>query len=169
MSTDQKRLVRIDHIRCGDWGDATTYVLAPVEWDEEEVDRRATLAQDEYLVDFSAAQVIPKGAPPRPPYQPDFKNCDPSLAVGEVWAQHNAAKANFDKWNSSRLKVSRKFEDYLRDQGFTAYWEDHTLSVSVNWGHAHGQSYEYGTDDMNANDLRSPLSLATGSKDEEED
>lgn len=167
MSNEAKNLVRIDHVRCGDWGEGSTYVLAPVEWDEEEIDHRADEAQKAYLKDFSAAKRLPD-EPKYPGHFPDFKTCDQSKTVSEVREEHAAEAAIYTEWKSKKRNVSRVYEDYLIDQGFTGIW-DGGLSVHVDWGHAHGQAYEYGSDDALSYNFPTPLELARNEKDEDDD
>lgn len=150
------RLVQVEHERCQELDyEARTYVLAPAEWSEAEIDRRVEAAHAAYLEDFAKALGLP-GEPKRPPYRPDFDGCDQSLSVAEVKARHDAERLAYSEWEKARGPLTQPFEDYLARQGFVEIWQDATYRATVYWGHAHGSRYEYGTTDL-GKDLPSPI------------
>jgi hypothetical protein len=161
---NDRQLVRIQHIRCADWGEEGTYILAPTEWTDDEIQKRVDAAQTAYLKDFEAAKVHPD----RPAYPHlDYKKVDPALTVGEVQARHDEQVAAYKAWQDQDHALSRTFEDYLAVEGFSRLWEGGT-EVTADWGHNHGAGYQYGDEYPNKGDLPSPLKAATGHGDDDQ-
>jgi hypothetical protein len=160
------KLVKVDHIRCAEWS-GSTYVWAPNEWDEEQIENAVRTARQDYLDALNLArenQQPPNdyryGPPPFAKY-PDKK-------VSEVIEEWEAKKAEYSAWEKEQAKTKRSFMNFLALQGFT--WlgsnEDDVIEVDVDWGHMHGTRIDYG--ETESDPSKSPAKVA-GGKDYDDD
>ena len=152
------KLVRVDHIRCGERS-ASDWAWCPNEWSEEEVAAKANAAQDAYL-DALAKIVEESPVPRRPSFHPSLRDEDPSLTIGEVLERRAKEQAVFDEWQRERDRAKRSFMHFLEQQGFKHLWGGAATAVEVDWGHRHGQRLSYGTADLKG--FPSPSELVTG-------
>lgn len=136
------KTISIHHIRCGEW-DASTYVLAPDDWDDNTINQKIQDAAKEYLVVLKQA----KEDNPRPGnyYGPDWnspKHLDKT--VREVLAERTIEEEKIKKWEKRQRENRKQFSDFLADQGFTPLWKlDENLVFEVDWGHNHGLFIDY--------------------------
>ena len=159
------KLVRIGHYRCGDY-DCVTFALAPDEWDEARIEVEVDKAHEAYMVEFDKARADEAG-PPDPGYSPDFK-AHPDKTVGEVMAEHQAAREARNAWDKEQAKTRRRFENFLMDRGFVSLWSDEANAqfVEIHWGHRHGQRLQYGEDEIDT--MPTPAKLAGRAGDDDE-
>jgi hypothetical protein len=143
MTTTEKKLARIDHIRCGEYS-ACTFVWVRGDMTEDELAERVEAAEREYLAtlkEFSEANKPTQ----RFSYRIEWEQ-HRDRAVGEVLDEHAAAQAEHNRYEKTRQNALRDFDHYLTQQeGITSFWEDEfPLHGEVDWGHMHGTKIEYG-------------------------
>jgi hypothetical protein len=157
------KLVRIAHQRCIEY-DRSSFVLAPDEWDEDEINRQILAAQDDYLKQYELAKLGNDfSAPKYPGFAPKWTNF-PDLTVAQIQASHKKAMDEYNAWKKENERTKRSFESFLEDRGFVSIWnaeEDkgQILYTECDWGHRHSQKLEYGNDD-GVNDMPTPVRLA---------
>lgn len=144
------KLVKITHLRCGEFR-AATYVMAPNEWSEDEIDDKVFAAQEEYLADLSrryqqkeeehkSGKVVYM---PSPPNLIQIKDAQGDKTIAEVWAEYEEKRAEYDAWSKEDRKGNNRFDHYLKKQGFSFLWECEGTEVEADWGHRHGSRLDY--------------------------
>jgi hypothetical protein len=139
------QLVRIEHERCGEWS-GYTYVGAPQDWSQEQIEEAVTNAEKKYLATFEQA----REESPRPPYVTlsQIGEANPDLTYREVQELVAEKQRAVGEWQSRQWKQSKKFEDFLDTEGFKRLRDiDPDADVVVNWGHNHGKSLRYGDEE----------------------
>lgn len=158
--TDGKRyLVRVTHLRCME-ADGRTLVFAPVGWDAHRIEAEVEAAQADYERAVREARELPEG-PPAPTYSPDY-DAHPDKTVAEVKAAHEEAKRAYREHRDRARPLERRFEEFLRERGFTSIWDDgpHVTDVDLDWGHQHGIALRYGETDGTDTFRTTPLEAA---------
>lgn len=163
------KLVRIDHIRCQDFGEYT-FIGCPEDWDSDVIDEKVRAAQKEYEAQvLVAAERKKNNGPPNPGYQPKWENY-PDLTVAQIKEEHAKKKFVYDEWQKQDRKTTHKFEHFLTQQGFISFWADDAdfYVAEVDWGHQHGKRLEYGNHREIDGSL-SPAKLVGGGDYDEDD
>lgn len=136
------KLVHVTHRRCMDY-DCATFVLAPDEWSEDEIETRLLAAQGAYAV---AVRVALDGIEKVPyPSFPNVTNMPDDMTLAQVRAEHAEQKARYDAAEAKRREATKGFERFLVDAGFVSIWADEANAVQVecDWGHNHGVRFDY--------------------------
>jgi hypothetical protein len=162
------KLVRIDHMRCGETA-ASTYLWAPEGLTEEQFEADVETAKVTYSADAQAAAAF---AGPRPAgsYAPlgsaSIADADPdTLTVGEIRARAEQARSEWQAWEERRRAASKPFGAYLLAKGYLAFYDhEPDLASAISWGHQHGVSIDYGAVDPARDDLRGALRRRPTSK-----
>lgn len=136
------KLIRITHIRCGDY-DCTTYAMAPDDWSVEKVEGAVYDAQSDFLKTYFKAKEI-KDGPPNPGFNPPYDKF-PDKTVAEVKKEYQKLKEEYDNWVEEYAKTNVTFNLCLERSGFTLLYnaskdED---EVELDWGHNHGEVFGY--------------------------
>lgn len=141
------RLVKVKHYRCGEFS-ASTWAMAPDEWSDRDVDEAAQKAQQAYLE--ALKMLNEKREPPN-----GYHTGPVPLSKYHGWKVEDAEadwakqKVEYDAWQAERRKGDRRFEEFLKAEGFTSIWSlssDDVTTASVDWGHRHGMGLRYGDD-----------------------
>lgn len=156
------KLVRIDHLRCGEVA-ASTYLWAPDDTTPEQFTADVAAAAAAYTADAAAAAAFagPRPARTYPPFSRSLELAreDPDeLTVGEIRARAAREQASWQAWEERRRAASRPFGAYLISHGYLAF-PDHepALTGEISWGHAHGVSIDYAVTDPSRRDLPGAL------------
>lgn len=147
------KLVKIEHWRCNEplWGEET-YVFAPDEWDEEEIERRLLAAQEAYLETVKAYKDAPRPNKATRFSQPRYSDY-PDLTVEEVQQIHERERAEYKEWEEKQRAARRPFIQFLTEQGFVYPSTAADVEVTLDWGHRHGWSIEI-PKEINSGDVR---------------
>lgn len=135
------KLVKIQHYRC-DEPRYITLAWAPDEMTEDQVQERVHNAQNAYLAQLKAWKQHKEQEAPAVPWTLDYdQHLDKT--VREVKEIHAQKKAAYNEWEKVQTGFKRSFGQYLDDEGLTEFWaEDPELSLTVDWGHRHGESLD---------------------------
>lgn len=155
------KLVRIDHLRCGETA-ASTFLWAPDSLTADQFEADVEAAKAAYSADASAAAAF---AGPRPASSypsssaASIADADPDdLTVGQIRARAVQAKLEWQVWEERRRAASKPFGAYLLTRGYTAFYDhEPDLATDINWGHQHGTDIDYRSVDPAGSDLRGAL------------
>lgn len=144
------KLVRIEHIRCGDC-EGYTYMLAPDEITKEKFDDDVWKAANGYLNAKENFKQLGK----RPEYlNYNLDNMPGNMTVFEAKEAVRQRNEEIKEWDKAERKCTRSFGFWMQDLGykFLGDAEDNEILDSfVNWGHRHGEHIEY---DMTETDIQ---------------
>lgn len=145
------KLARVEHDRCGEWA-ATTFLMVPDELTEEEFRLAIRRARDSY--DADARAFLESKSAPSYPYAQDYEKYPDDMTMKEVRQAREDKKREYKEWEERRSRASQSFGTYLlrEIEGSQNLHEAPALEGSVNWGHQHGRSIDYG--DKADKDLR---------------
>jgi hypothetical protein len=163
--TQELRLIRIDHSRCGE-PVAHTFILAPADWDAKTIDQGIQNAYKAYWDAIQIAQNKEKEPPTGNPTVAKYKEY-PDKTVAEVEAIFAEQFATHSAWQKDQWKARQEFQTFLKGEGFTLLWDDEAKipRFDVNWGHRHGISINYSATDVDT----MPLPIQVIDPDFEED
>jgi hypothetical protein len=164
MSAGQ--LIRVDHWRCGE-PSAYTFVLAPPDWDFEQIIEALSRARESYL----EALEVARSDEPEPPWPPS--NLDSILenrsdqTIAQVKAEIEQMRAIRSEWSERQYRTRRQFESFLRDEGFLSLFDENAEieSFEIDWGHRHGTAIDYS--ETKTDTLPIPAKLADSDLEEE--
>jgi len=142
------RLVRIENVRCQEW-DSNTYVFAPADWSEDDIQYRVDKAVTNYIETVKTAHEKYKDGRPYPAtFGPDYHKADPNKTVGEIREEFERRREENRKWEAETKKQRGwGFLQFLEEQGFFSLFSDEAdeivVEASANWGHMHGHTIDY--------------------------
>lgn len=136
------KLVRIEHVRCGEY-DGYTYMLAPDDTSEDKLDNDVFTAMNNYLNALGEFKKLNK-RPERLYFNLD--NIPDNVTMSEAKELTKQRDEEIKKWDDAERKCTRSFGCWMHDLGyrFLSEAEDNEImESSVNWGHRHGEHIEY--------------------------
>lgn len=156
----ETRLMRIVHMRCGDYS-ANTFILVPATWTKDQVKTVVTNAQMAYL---DALRNLGKNPPNdyKPYSGPPYK-AYPNKTVLEVDAIWEAKRREWEVWKKENDKASKRFSDFLIEEGVVSLYDASVEEFELDWGHNHALPIRY--DDTATDTLPTPRGLI-GDEDE---
>lgn len=140
-----KKLVKIEHVRCGEteWGQYT-YLIAPADKTQEQFEKDVDIASDNYL----AAKEKFKQLNSKPKYRTShLDQFDENLTIKEAKQIIKQEEYERDLWSKKEKEYSGDFSYYMQQLGYSYlsdFDEDEIMTTSVNWGHRHGEHIDYG-------------------------
>lgn len=142
------KLIRIQHERCNEWS-ASSYALAPDDWDDEQISRAIRAAQDDYLAfeqEFRERQSDNGFTAHYFPGHPSYEQ-HPDKTVREVQELHAAQKTEWQRWRDREYQSRQPFSAYLEKHGLIRLVnaeEEHGIQeFDLDWGHRHGWRLDY--------------------------
>lgn len=147
------KLAIVQHWRCGEPADATTFVWVPSAWTEDDLGAAVNRAKDAYIAALrDAAELLTKEAPPNPGWQwTDFAKLPEwqDKTIAEVQEAYKWALSAFNDWAKEHTRLTEPFANYLRAQGCEPWYMYSDLDtggmlVECDWGHHHGTRYDLG-------------------------
>lgn len=138
------KLVRIEHIRCGEY-DGYTYMLASDDITEEKLNDDVFKAMSNYLDAKAEFKKLNK-RPER--YNFNLDNIPDNMTITEAKEATKQRDKEIKEWDEAERKCTRSFGCWMRDLGYrflSDASDDEILESSANWGHRHGEHIEYDT------------------------
>lgn len=136
------KLARVDHIRCGEWDGAFTYVWIEDDMTEEQFQKAVDRAADAYL------QAVIEYMGANEQKHPPMINWENNRArvVAEVLDERQVAETVYKNWEKKRREAIVSFDTYLcKEEGIVDFWyEDPAITGEIDWGHRHGTPIDYG-------------------------
>ena len=136
------KLVRCDHYRCAEL-DGTTYLIAPDDTTEEQLEKDAQEAADWQI----EAIIRWRTQHERPTSSRAYKSCitdyPDDMTMREAKALQERDRKEAEKLSQLERDATKEFSEYMRQRGYIPLWEydgEDTLSTPVSWGHSHGLS-----------------------------
>lgn len=134
-----RRLVSVDHIRCGEW-EGTEHFLSPHDWSAEQIQS----AVDEIGRDMveDAKRMKSGGEVGAPPVWPDYK-AHPDKMVRDVERAHAERTEAYRAWKEKNGHLGRSFSKRMTEKGFLTIHEGVQVKAEAHWGHNHGLDLNY--------------------------
>lgn len=136
------KLVRIEHLRCDSW-DTSVYFVAPDTITREQFRSDVSSAQKAYL---DARAAFEKLTPQPELGLSNLESFPENITVVEAKRQRDEAIRLSKEWVAARSRVSGSFSAHLQALGYRSFHElgdDELLTTGANWGHHHGERYDY--------------------------
>lgn len=145
------KLVKINHIRCDEWT-GTTYLLAPEDTTEEQLQKDVDTAEQNYLQ--SIKNFEDAGQKPKYININNFGELPNNLTVGEFNEMRIKRDQEIKEWDDKRDASTHNFAYYMRQLGYFDLNEDEdALEAEVNWGHRHGETLDISRTKLDVWDL----------------
>jgi hypothetical protein len=131
-----KKLIYIEHTRCGEF-DGTTYLWAPSEKTSEEIQLDIDAAQEEYLDKLKKYKETK--IPGKALYR--IEDCPDNVTVLEAKELIRLSENERKEYQKIENDATQNFGVYLFKKGYQPLYETEDAPVEefyVNWGHNHG-------------------------------
>lgn len=167
------KLVRVTHIRCGDY-DCATFILAPDKWTEDEINKRVHVAQTKYQDEVRRIKAEDEEEKPIARsdfwYAPNFEKLAeryPNKTITEVREIIKEDKRAHEEWQKNQKYRKLRFANFLEEEGFSSIFDDDMcIETTLDWGHQHGTQLDY-SEGSEVDTLPTPETIATGVVEEE--
>lgn len=157
------KLIRIVHYRCSEV-DCATYMMAPDEWSEDQIDEKLRDAQGKYLEAFELAKKDEK--PPHESkdlysYQVFAREENLDRTAREIIEERDRMRAERKVWQDKQWQTKKQFSSFLSEQGFISLWNDDVAEeYELDWSHRHGQRLDYDKNVSDPDKFPTPEKLA---------
>jgi len=150
------KLARVEHDRCGSY-DSTTFVWIPDDMTEDEFDKIASAAQKDYLSMVDDFNRSPRIA--NPGFHPRYEQY-PYNTVAEIQRWHKEKLDAWTAWEAKERESRQSFSHFLvaaREGKIKLFYDvPAAVTVTVNWGHRHGQQLDYREPSPTEKDFNAP-------------
>jgi len=130
-----RRLVRVQHYRCGEWhGD--TYALSPDDASDSRIETDVRKAFDHYMQakqEFNKQQQRPNWPGER---LADYPN---DLTVKEAKELYERRRVEHAEWLDRKRSVERSFGAWLFELDYVPLHDADAVEVYLSWGHQHNE------------------------------
>lgn len=144
------KLARINHERCNEWN-CSTYVWIPDDWTEEHFQIIVSQAKQEYLAHRAK---VKEENPPLHPYGYNLEGLrskypeefPDTMTFAEADIKVQEFRQRKKEYDAKISKLDRGLLAFLEDKGvksFYSYSEGIVPTAWCDWGHNHGQNYDY--------------------------